>query len=47
MDWQNIVMIILTVLLLGVWLPAVILSVRKALRKDQRQHSSDPEKSIK
>lgn len=35
MDWQNIVMIILTVLLLGVWVPALILSVRRVLRKDK------------
>ena len=51
MDWQNILMIIITVLLLFVWLPVLILSVRRALRKEKphsepnsRRHSGpDPE----
>ena len=29
-------MIILTVLLLGVWLPALVIAVRNALRKNER-----------
>ena len=37
MDWQNILMIIITVLLLFVWLPVLILSVRRALRKEKEQ----------
>ena len=37
MDWQNIVMIVLTVLLLGVWLPALVISVRKVMRKDKKK----------
>lgn len=35
MDWQNIVMIVVTALLLFVWLPALIISVRKVLRNDK------------
>lgn len=39
MDWQNILMIVLTVLLLGVWLPALIHSVRKVLREDKMKQN--------
>ena len=44
MDWQNILMIVLTVLLLGVWLPLLIVSVRKALRKENKQLYTDENK---
>ena len=30
-------MIVLTVLLLGVWLPALVISVRKVMRKDKKK----------
>jgi len=40
MDWQNIIMIVLTVLLLGVWLPALVISVRKVMRKDKMNQIS-------
>ena len=39
MDWQNILMIVLTVLLLGIWLPALILSVRRVLREDKKKQN--------
>jgi hypothetical protein len=41
---KNILMIVLTVLLLGVWLPLLIVSVRKALRKDNKQLYTDENK---
>ena len=41
MDWQNILMIIITVLLLFVWLPVLILSVRRALRKEKKKQSDN------
>ena len=44
MDWQNILMIVLTVLLLGVWLPLLVVSVRKALRKENKQQYTDENK---
>ena len=37
MDWQNIIMIVLTVLLLGVWLPTLVISVRRVMRKDKKK----------
>ena len=39
MDWQNLILIILTSLLLFVWLPALIISVRRAIRKDKNNKS--------
>lgn len=36
MDWQEIVMIVVTALLLLVWLPALIISVRKVLLKEKK-----------
>ena len=33
MDWQDIVMLVITALLLFVWVPVLIISVRRALRK--------------
>ena len=38
MDWQNILIIVIVVLLLGVWLPALIISVRRALRNTRKQN---------
>ena len=44
MDWQNILIIVIAVLLLLVWVPALIISVRRTLRKDEARHSGlDPE----
>ena len=37
MDWQDILIIVIVVLLLGVWLPALIISIRKALRNDKNK----------
>ena len=37
MDWQNTIMIILTVLLLCVWLPALVISVRKVMRNERKK----------
>ena len=36
MDWQEIVMIVVTALLLLVWLPALIISFRKVLLKEKK-----------
>ena len=33
MDWQNILMIVIAALLLLVWLPALVISVRKTLKQ--------------
>lgn len=50
MDWQNILIIVIAALLLLVWVPALIISVRRTLRKDDARHSTyddtnTPEKS--
>ena len=39
MDWQNILIIVIVVLLLGVWLPALIISIRRALRNSRKQNN--------
>ncbi len=36
MDWQNIIILVITVLLLCVWLPLLVYSVRKALKKSDK-----------
>ena len=36
MNWQNIIIIVLTVLLLFVWVPVLVISVRKVLREETR-----------
>ncbi len=43
MDWQNILIIVIVVLLLGVWLPALIISVRRArnTRKQNKDNIGD------
>ena len=41
MDWQTILMIVIAALLLFVWLPILIVSVRRTLRKS-RQTEPDP-----
>ncbi len=41
MDWQNILMLIITVLLLFVWLPALVIAVRRTLRNDRNQEQSN------
>ena len=41
MDWQNLIMIILTALLLFVWLPALVISVRKTIRKENNNKSNN------
>ena len=41
MDWQNLIIIILTALLLFVWLPALIISVRRAIRKEKSRQSNN------
>ncbi len=40
MDWQNILIIVIVVLLLGVWLPALVISVRRVLRKKPQEKST-------
>lgn len=35
MDWQTILMIVIAALLLFVWLPILVISVRRTLRKNQ------------
>ena len=35
MDWQNVLTIVITALLVFVWLPCVFFSVRKAWRKSK------------
>ena len=43
MDWQTILMIVVAALLLFVWLPILIISVRRTLRKSRNPHSGpDP-----
>lgn len=37
MDWQNILMIIIAALLLFVWLPTLVFSVRRVLRRENRK----------
>ncbi len=39
MDWQNILIIVIAVLLLLVWVPALIISVRRTLRKDNENNN--------
>ena len=39
MDWQTILMIVFSALLLFVWLPLLIIAVRKALRQDKARDS--------
>ena len=40
MDWQDILIIVIIVLLLGVWLPALIISVRRSLRKSKQNRNN-------
>jgi hypothetical protein len=40
MDWQDILIIVILVLLLGVWLPALIISVRRSLRKSKQNRNN-------
>ena len=41
MDWQNLIMIILTALLLFVWLPGLVISARRAIRKGKNNKSNN------
>jgi hypothetical protein len=49
MDWQDILMIAIAVLLLLVWVPLLFFSVRKALREEEKEyktkHNSDGNKT--
>jgi hypothetical protein len=36
MDWQTILMIVIAALLLFVWLPILVISVRRTLRKSRQ-----------
>lgn len=38
MDWQTILMIVIAALLLFVWLPILIVSVRRTLRKSRNDN---------
>lgn len=40
MDWQNILIIIIAALLLFVWLPALVISVRKVLRREKEERNN-------
>ena len=40
MDWQEITVTVISVLLLFVWLPVMFLSVRKALRKNKKSENN-------
>jgi hypothetical protein len=40
MDWQDILIIVIVVLLLGVWLPALIISVCRSLRKSKQNRNN-------
>jgi hypothetical protein len=39
MDWQTILMIVVAALLLFVWLPILIISVRRTLRKSRNNQN--------
>ena len=41
MDWQTILEIVITALLLIVWLPALILSMRKVQREAREKDKND------
>ena len=40
MDWQNILIIIIAALLLFVWLPALVISVRKVLQREKEERNN-------
>lgn len=39
MDWETIILIIIVALLLFVWLPALVISIRRALRNSRKQNN--------
>ena len=39
MNWQTIAMIVVGALLLLVWLPALVISVRRAMRKEKTENT--------
>ncbi len=41
MDWETIILIIIVALLLFVWLPALVISIRRALRNTRKQNKKN------
>ena len=40
MDWQDILMIAIAVLLLLVWVPVLVVAVRKALLEEKKEYKT-------